>query len=608
MLPGDEPPPPSRSGAGTSPPGCATLRCSGGSPPPPAIPEPTGNLEVTVHSLAVCWETGPEWENSPDPPLVGATVSISGPGGPRTSPTDSNGKALFNGLTPGDYTVTAAKTEPAAGDPSVPGNPWEDVTSDVDPPAVAPANVVAGNTTHARRSLRRPGLECNRKHLAPPGAQGDGGSTIWLPIFWIPWSEPFWILFLLRDLVAWGGSATGIALGVGFGNLSLTAFASAFLGYMSNVIFGKIVGITLIATAFVVYLAAIVLALVPSIFPGVGADPWFFPMAGATWAGFLYAIACGRVDAYSNKDWRVPLISCVIGLLTAGFVGGVMGSSVGVGFGAAGLGALAAFVAGLLGHTFVNEGRADAEVWGPSDFRLPYDGDRYCVQGMRGWISHNGWQEFCYDWAMPEGRPILCAKEGHIIGYREDRDGTSAFSNNQIANEIKVRHRDGSVAAYLHLMQGGVTALNPTLRPLQDMLEVDPVHVHTGQRLGRAGNVGISMFPHLHFGVNHAPGQAGNPGDAEAGLPVKFSDGDAGRHGGICYSMRKYHSDNVDRGPVQVTAGAPGAPLPTGASLSPGITAPPGLLTPASPTPLEPPTPIPAAVLDAPVSPGSILV
>jgi murein DD-endopeptidase MepM/ murein hydrolase activator NlpD len=615
MLRHDEPPAPSRGGASTSPPGCTVAPCGGASARsrPPAssdspAPDPTGSLEVTVRRLAVCWDTGPDWENSEDPALEGCIVSISGPGGPLTAKTDGNGKFLFEGLAVGDYSVTASMTEPVPGGSAGTGKAWDDVTASTDQLAAAATTVVADSTAHARRTMRRPGLECNRKHLPRPGPQGDGGASIWLPIFWIPWSEPFWILFLLRDLVAWGGSGAGIALGAAFGNLSLVAFAGAFFGYISNVIFGMAVGVTLMVAASIVYLLVVAMALLPSFIPGTGADPWFFPMASATWAGFLFAVARGRTGAYSNLDWVVPIVSAMVGLLTAGLVVILMGSPVLVGIGAISLGAVAAFVAGLLGHTFVNEGRVQAAAWGSADFQLPYDGERYCVQGMHGWISHHGWQEFAYDWAMPEGRQILCAKEGHITGFREDRSGTQAFSGNPTANHVTVRHREGSEAAYLHLMQGGITALNPALGPLGSQLSVDPVHVHAGQRLGKAGNVGISMFPHLHFAVKHAPSQPGNAGEAEAGLPVKFADGDVARHGGVCYSMRKYQSSNVDRGPVRVPSAAAGAPLPAGESLASGVAPLPELITPASALPLDLPTPFPAAGRDASLSPKSVHV
>jgi murein DD-endopeptidase MepM/ murein hydrolase activator NlpD len=266
---------------------------------------------------------------------------------------------------------------------------------------------------------------------------------------------------------------------------------------------------------------------------------------------------------------------------------------------------IAAFAAGLLGHAFMNDGKTKAQIWGESDFLLPYDGDRYCVQGLRGWISHFGMQEFSYDWALPEGRPYMSAKEGHIIGFREDRHGTKACGKNPIANEIRVRHRDGSIARYLHGTRRGVSRVNPELRPVREQLPNNPVHVRAGQLLAETGNVGHSMFSHLHFTVLAPSGRATNPGDASDYLPVKFVGPSAGRHGGVCYSMRKYRSTSVNLGPVRVIAPAPGAPAPA-VPASPwndvrygseswdtaalGFSPPPAQTTPASPPPEIPPS------------------
>jgi len=234
--------------------------------------------------------------------------------------------------------------------------------------------------------------------------------------------------------------------------------------------------------------------------------------------------------------------------------------------------------AGLLGHCFVNDGKiAEPTPWGHTDLLLPYAGERYCVQGHRGFISHFTWrqsytptaggparerwrggEEFSYDFSVPLGSPVLAVKAGHIIRFKEDRDG-SVREGNSIANYVYVKHQDGTVAHYLHIKKNGFREVNPTIQPL-GVATADPdgadrnyfttdVHVHAGQVLAAAGHTGISMFPHIHFTVERAGGAAV---DGNKCIPVKFADADCARHDGRCFSMRLYKSDNVDRGPVQL--------------------------------------------------------
>jgi hypothetical protein len=291
-------------------------------------------------------------------------------------------------------------------------------------------------------------------------------------------------------------------------------------------------------------------------------DPLSFAVVSATWAGFIYATAMGRMPAFSMRDWMVPLISMAPGAMAATIVVLLMamGNGLVISMGIL-LGIVCAFISGLLGHVFVNDGKTLALIWGPQDYLLPYAGERCCVQGHRGWISHFDWQEYSYDFAISEGDPVLCSREGHIIAYKQDRTGTEMGSGNSHANYVKVKHRDGSIAEYLHGMQDGVTAVNAGLSALStpqatnpaeaSYRRVDNVHVHAGQQLCKAGNVGISMFAHIHFCVKRAPTEAPNPGPAEADSPTKFKDADVAGHEGRCYSMRFYKSDNVNRGPVR---------------------------------------------------------
>ncbi|MNC85253.1 hypothetical protein D3C83_08430 [compost metagenome] len=73
------------------------------------------------------------------------------------------------------------------------------------------------------------------------------------------------------------------------------------------------------------------------------------------------------------------------------------------------------------------------------------------------------------------------------------------------------------------------------------------------------------MFSHLHFtvrrNVRRDTGKAAvpaNPGAPADYAPVKFADPDVARHGGVCFSMRKYRSSNLNRGAIVV----PPSPAP----------------------------------------------
>lgn len=135
-----------------------------------------------------------------------------------------------------------------------------------------------------------------------------------------------------------------------------------------------------------------------------------------------------------------------------------------------------------------------------SPYRLPFAGRRWVCQGNNGVISHNGAQEFAYDFYMREDTPVLAARAGTVIATRADRDtiGTSAP-----ANFVAVDHGDGTVAWYLHLRKGGV-------------LVAVGARVGEGAEIARSGWTGRAMIPHLHFHVTR--------GEGGETIPVTFRD------------------------------------------------------------------------------------
>lgn len=137
-----------------------------------------------------------------------------------------------------------------------------------------------------------------------------------------------------------------------------------------------------------------------------------------------------------------------------------------------------------------------------SPYRLPFHGRRWVCQGNNGVVSHHGWQEFAYDFSLPEDTPILAAREGVVVETRGDREG---FGPDRPANHVAVEHADGTRAWYLHLRKVGV------------LVKVGQ-RVAQGQEIARSGWTGRAMIPHLHFHVTDRPGSS---------IPVTFADADA---------------------------------------------------------------------------------
>lgn len=79
------------------------------------------------------------------------------------------------------------------------------------------------------------------------------------------------------------------------------------------------------------------------------------------------------------------------------------------------------------------------------------------------------------------GRFDLFRKSGQLLGFRDGQAGEAE------SNWVKIRHRDGTIAAYSHLTEHGV------------LVKVGD-GVIAGQAIGLSGNTGnTGGLPHLHF-------------------------------------------------------------------------------------------------------------
>jgi len=111
----------------------------------------------------------------------------------------------------------------------------------------------------------------------------------------------------------------------------------------------------------------------------------------------------------------------------------------------------------------------------------------FLIQAYDSKMSHKG--EKALDFKVKKGTKICAAREGIVIAAREDSDkGGLEDANLSDGNYVSIKHGDGSVAHYWHLLKDGV------------MVNIGDT-VQVGQVIGLSGNTGYSAFPHLHFEV-----------------------------------------------------------------------------------------------------------
>jgi murein DD-endopeptidase MepM/ murein hydrolase activator NlpD len=140
-------------------------------------------------------------------------------------------------------------------------------------------------------------------------------------------------------------------------------------------------------------------------------------------------------------------------------------------------------------------------------YSLPYmPGASFKVtQGYRGSFSHTGPDEFATDWKMPEGTPVLAAREGIVVSVKDQfSKGGPHRKYEDCANMVVVQHKDGTMAHYCHLA------------PRSARVRIGD-KVRAGELLAASGNTGFTSGPHLHFAVFKA-----RNGYGRETIPVKF--------------------------------------------------------------------------------------
>src|SRR5262249_17216294 len=91
-------------------------------------------------------------------------------------------------------------------------------------------------------------------------------------------------------------------------------------------------------------------------------------------------------------------------------------------------------------------------------YSLPYAaGQAFRVsQGFHGKYSHTGPNEFAIDWKMPLGTPVQAARDGTVVAVKDDSDlGGADSSFDADANYVLIRHADGTLGHYVHLLKDG---------------------------------------------------------------------------------------------------------------------------------------------------------
>jgi murein DD-endopeptidase MepM/ murein hydrolase activator NlpD len=130
-----------------------------------------------------------------------------------------------------------------------------------------------------------------------------------------------------------------------------------------------------------------------------------------------------------------------------------------------------------------------------ADYAMPFGPGRYVVmQGPRGTYSHfaGSGSENAVDWDVPEGTIVCAAREGRVVGVREDSTFSGADPKlKPLGNYVIIKHADGTFADYHHLQTGGA------------MVKIGD-EVTVGQPIGLSGQTGFASKPHLHFAVFQA--------------------------------------------------------------------------------------------------------
>ncbi|HEX6831909.1 MAG TPA: peptidoglycan DD-metalloendopeptidase family protein [Rudaea sp.] len=147
-------------------------------------------------------------------------------------------------------------------------------------------------------------------------------------------------------------------------------------------------------------------------------------------------------------------------------------------------------------------------------YHLPFPADRRfrVSQAFNGAFSHNEAQNrYAVDITMPEGTPVLAARDGVVMTVDNDYYGAGLDMTKygDRANNVRIVHSDGTMAVYAHLQ------LESARVQVGD-------RVHAGQVIALSGDTGYTSGPHLHFCVQ------ANSNMNLVSVPFEFADANGG--------------------------------------------------------------------------------
>ena len=161
-------------------------------------------------------------------------------------------------------------------------------------------------------------------------------------------------------------------------------------------------------------------------------------------------------------------------------------------------------------------------------YRLPFDDDSDWQLWNANWDApgggHGAGQAYAFDFVHDanhdgtgeDNQNIRAARAGTVIEAKSDRhcniwqipDTDPCFGAPGEGNFVLIRHGDGSIAAYCHLMKDKV------------FVQKDQ-YVLQGHVIGLSGNTGNSSTAHLHFDVRTF---WNSPSDMGPTIPITFED------------------------------------------------------------------------------------
>lgn len=127
-------------------------------------------------------------------------------------------------------------------------------------------------------------------------------------------------------------------------------------------------------------------------------------------------------------------------------------------------------------------------------------------QAFNGSVSHTDQQNrYAVDIMMPFNSPVFAAHDGIVLEIEDDYPEAAPLPKITEANNIRVLHKDGSMAVYAHLASDSAQVKLGS-------------SVIKGQLLAYTGNSGLLNGPHLHFAVQI------NQGMELVSVPFEFID------------------------------------------------------------------------------------